>query len=271
MTTRRQKLASRRRALGFSQESLSEAVGVSPTTVARWEQGTSLPKAIIRGPLAEKLQVTMPELERMLTSEPPAALNGHAVPAWLDHYTSLEQGAARIQTVEPVTVPGLLQTEDYAAAMLRQHYQPVSEQDVADRTESRMTRQAVLDRRPDPLELHCIIDESALNRETGSAGVMAAQMDHLLAMDAKPTVLVQIVPADGPALHTAWFGSFTLFTSAGSSTPFMTCTENLGGVHYQDSPHVIEAHAELFAHLAAVALTPEQSAELIKNRAERYR
>lgn len=136
---------------------------------------------------------------------------------------------------------------------------------------ARMARQAVLDRNPDPLELHCVIDESVLNRETGGPAVMAEQLDRLASVADRPTVLVQIVPAGGGALHCASFGSFSLFTSAESSGPFMACTEDLGGNHYQDGPTVIEAHAELFEHLTTIALPPEQSAELIKTRAERYR
>lgn len=230
-----------------------------------------MPLARFRRPLAKALELGLPELERMLGGDGSAsAPNGHAVPGWLDHYASLEQGAARFQTVEPITIPGLLQTEQYATMMMQLHYRSVSADDVSDGVEARMARQAVLDRDPDPLEFHCIVDESVLNRETGSSALMADQLAHLAAVAARPTVVVQIVPASGDALLCTWFGSFGLFTSAGSSRPFMACTENLGGVHYQDSPNVIEAHAELFEHLATVALSPEQSAELIKNRAERY-
>ena len=271
MPPRREQLAARRQALGYSQETLSEAIGVAVESVARWERGQTKPRAMHRSPLADRLQVTLPELERILNGHEQPALNGHAVPAWLSHYASLEQGAARFQTVEPISIPGLLQTEQYATAMMQNYYRPASANDIADRVQARLARQAVLDREPDPLELHCVIDESVLNRETGSSAVMADQLDHLVSVAGRPTVLVQIVPAGGGALHCTWFGSFSLFTSAGSSKPFMACTEDLGGIHYQDSPHVIEAHAELFEHLTTIALPPEQSAELIKTRAEKYR
>jgi transcriptional regulator with XRE-family HTH domain len=272
MSGRRKQLAARRVALGLTQEALAESLGVSSLSIRRWEAGTTKPRTPQRAPLADRLQITLPELERLLSGTPEVPVpDGHAVPSWLTHYASLEQGAARLQTVEPITIPGLLQTEDYARALMQYHYRPVSEGEVADTVRVRLARQAVLDREPDPLELHCIIDESVLNRQTGTPEVMAAQLDHLASVAAKPTVLIQVVPASGGVMHSASFGSFTLFTAADKARPYMACTEDLGSIHYQDSRHAIEAHTGLFDHLAAVALSPEQSAELILNQAERYR
>jgi hypothetical protein len=217
------------------------------------------------------LDVTLPQLEQLIdgTSET-AGLNGHAVPPWLDHYTSLEQAAARLQTFEPIAIPGLLQTEDYATAVMRSNHLPVSEEAIVELVRARLARQDVLDRQPEPLELFCVIDESVLHRVTGSDDVMAAQLDHLATMAQKPSLQLQVVPADSSALHCAAFGSFRLFTSAGATAPFMTCTEDLTGFNYLDRPPAIEAHAELFEHLTRAALSPPETANLIQTTAERY-
>lgn len=269
---KREKLAARRVALGLTQEMLAEATGVTAAAVRRWELGAARPRARQRAPLAEKLQVTLPELERMLGGGGSVeAPNGHAVPSTLDHFASLEQGASRLQSFEPITVPGLLQTADYARAAMETNWRSPSSEAISGWVEGRLARQEVLDREPSPLELCCVVDESVLNRVTGGPGVMAAQLDHMVSMAQRPTVQLQIFPAESPSLHSAAFGSFTLFTSDSSSRPFMVCTEDLTGFNYLDRPPALEIHAELFEHLATVALSPEQSAELIQNRAERYR
>ena len=265
---RRDQFAARRLALGFSQESLSEAIGVSPASVARWEQGLASPRGRHRGPLAAKLQVTLPELDRILDGD--AVLNGHAVPAWMSHYVSLEQGAARLQTFEPITMPGLLQTARYSEAVMRTSWLPLSKDVIQQRVAARIARQAVLDRQPEPLELCAVIDESVLRRVTGGPAVMSEQLDHLVRMAQRPTVQLQLVPLESPALHTAAFGSFRLFTSCEGTVPYMVCTEDLTGFNYSDRPPAIETHANLFEHLAAIALPPDQSAELIHQIAERY-
>ena len=270
MPDRRQQLADRRLALGFSQEALAEAIGVSAASIARWERGASRPRPMQRQPLADKLQVTLPELERMLGGKAAAPPNGHAVPGWLSHYASLEQGAARLQTFDPVTLPGLLQTAAYAEAVMRTSWISLSDDIIRERVEARVARQAVLGREPEPLELCCVIDESVLYRVTGGPEIMAEQLDYLCTMANRPSIQLQVFPSDGSAVHMASFGSFRLFTSAEVEMPYIVCTEDLTGFNYLDRPPAIEAHVELFDHLTTVALPPDQSAELIQNRAERY-
>ena len=97
----RSQLASRRKALGFSQESLAEAMSVTTSTVSRWEQGVATPKARMRTPLAELLELTPVELDRLLdvdSQQQLASLNGHDVPLWLGHFASLEQAAGEVRS-----------------------------------------------------------------------------------------------------------------------------------------------------------------------------
>lgn len=270
----RHQLAARRRAAGHSQESLAQVLDVRAQSVARWERGLSTPLARHRRPLAKVLELSLAELEQLLdgTDQAPAAWSGqHLVPPWLDHYSSLEQAAAKLETFEPISVPGLLQTEDYATAVMCASHLPVSMVAVRARVQARLARQAVLRREPDPLELSCIIDESVLHRVTGSPGVMAAQLDHLEYWAGRPTVDLRVVPASSSALHCAAFGSFRLFTSPGGRRPFIACTEDLTGFNYLDRPDAIEAHTQLFDHLTEVALSPPESVDLIESVTAGYR
>ena len=270
MPTPRHQFIARRKALGFTQETLAYALESGVTSIRRWEQGAGTPKPRFRRRLADVLEVTLPQLEQMVGLNSPA-LNGHAVPPWLNHYASLEQGAAKLQTFEPIIIPGLLQTEEYAAAVLRAHYLPVSDESVSERVKARMARKAVLDREPEPLELVCVFDECVLHRVTGGPEVMAGQLHHLYEMAARRSIELLIVPADGNALHCTPFGSFDLFTSAGATRPFIVCTEDLGGVNYQDRLQPIADYSRLFEHLVNSALSSTESAELIRSTAEDYR
>ena len=270
VSTPRRQFIARRKYLGFTQEMLAAGLEVAVTSVARWEQGTGTPKPKFRRRLAEVLEVTMDELEQMLGLNSPAALNGHAVPPWLDHYASLEQGAARLQAFEAILVPGLLQTEEYAATVMRTYYLPASEENVRERVDSRMARKAVLDREPEPLELVCVFEEYVLHRVTGGPEVMAGQLRHLCEMATRPNIELRVIPSGGHALQSSSFGPFFLFTSAGATRPFIVCTEDLAGFNYQDRPQPIADYSYLFEHLVNSALSATESAELICSTAEDY-
>lgn len=95
------------------------------------------PKATIRRPLAELLELSPVELHYLLDADEPArreqsqALNGHAVPQWLGHFASLEQSASEFRVFEPMVVPALLQTEAYTRSIERAYHRPVSHTEVA--------------------------------------------------------------------------------------------------------------------------------------------
>jgi hypothetical protein len=136
---------------------------------------------------------------------------------------------------------------------------------------ARIARQAVLARKPNPLELICIIDESVLHRETGGPDLMADQIEHLRLAARQPTIQLQIIPAQNPAVHNVACGSFWMFASEATMTPYMICTQGLEGFNYYDGQAAIGTHVELFDYLSTVALTPDQSDEVLSTTLERYR
>ena len=266
----RHELQARRKAAGYSQETFAHALEVASSSVGRWENGIGTPLDRYRRPMAELLGVTLAELEHMIGMNSPAALHGHAVPPWLNHYASLEQGAAKLQTVEPLAIPGLLQTQEYAAAVMRAYFLPVSDDGVTERVNARMARQRVLDRKPEPLELVCVIYEPVLHQMMGGREVMAGQLRHLCKMAAGPTVELRVVPLGKTEIQSALFGPFWLFTSAGATSPFIVCTEDIGGLNYLDRPNLIATYVLLFEYLVNSALSATQSTELIRATAEDY-
>jgi transcriptional regulator with XRE-family HTH domain len=103
-----------------------------------------------------------------------------------------EEVAASLRNFEHALIPGLLQTPDYARAVLATRPN-TSEDEVDDLVEARLARQAVLDRDDPPL-LWAVIDEAVLHREVGSPEIMHGQLEHLARMSRRPNITVEVVP-----------------------------------------------------------------------------
>jgi transcriptional regulator with XRE-family HTH domain len=128
-----------------------------------------------------------------------------ATPPWFRNYVSHEQRARTLRNWFPSLLDGLLQTEDYARAILA--VSPgVTDDEVTARLAARMKRQAILTG-DDPPAAWFLADEAALNRRVGSPQVMAAQMTHLVAVARLPNITIQVVPA---IAHAGLLGGFSL-------------------------------------------------------------
>jgi transcriptional regulator with XRE-family HTH domain len=271
MAVRREEMRRRREQLGLTQEQVAEQLRVSVSSYRGWEAGTRTPRVGFRPRIARVLQVSLVEVHRWFETcaAPP---DGVAVPAWLGTFAALEQGAAEVRSYQPVSVPGLLQTATYAAAVQRSDTVdgPISGVEVDRWVDHRLTRQEVLERTPDPLRLSVVIDESILYRVTGDGEIMHDQLLHLVAQAKRPTIDVRILPLDR-ATHVAAFGSFTLLTSPGAIEPYMTVVLDWVSAHYLELPTMVGAHTRLFRHLQEVARSPADSIDLIRDVAkERY-
>lgn len=259
----RHQLVARRKAAGYSQERMAARLAVNPSTYNRWEVGRATPRDRHRPGLAEVLGLTLEELDLLLDNrlgtETWPHVSGHQVPIAQTLYASLEQGAGRIETVVPAVIPGLLQTRDYATALMRGHFDPLSDSEVENLVGFRLARQRVLDRLPVPPIYHCIVDGSALHRVVGSAEVMAAQIDHLVDLASRPRVEIRVVPAWSSAMSSNNVGEFTLFSAEGAENPYVLCTEDLAGVQYHDARDMVDRYVRLLHYLRAEALSTEGS------------
>jgi transcriptional regulator with XRE-family HTH domain len=264
--TPRPELAARRRALGYSQEALAQALEVSSTAVAGWEQGKRTPHPRYRPPLAELLVVSLVELDRLIGPTPPIELNGHRVPAWLNTYESLVLEAGRLEMVVRTAVPAMLQTSAYATGTERSVPRSTDDQ-VRERVEVRIARQAVLGREPDPLELVAVLHEAVLHDAAGGPDVLGDQLDHLLAMAERPNVEILVLPADGRAMFCP--GEFELLVRQGDTSPFMAVIAIPGGASYHERD--VRSFITMFADVRAAALPPDESARRIEAIRETFR
>ncbi|GLU49041.1 helix-turn-helix domain-containing protein [Nocardiopsis ansamitocini] len=173
-----------------------------------------------------------------------------------------ETGASLIRTFEGLLTPGLLQTPDYAAAVLRGG-RVLSSTDIDRKVAGRMRRQEVL-ASDDPPRLWAVIDEAALRKRVGGDDVMTAQIRHLIGMAERPNVDIQVL-RDSAGSHAAMDGSFMILDfpdPADLPLVYMeTATEDL----YLEKPQVIQHYVSVFGHICSAAESPEASVAFLES------
>ncbi|MDJ0462718.1 helix-turn-helix transcriptional regulator [Streptomyces sp. H27-C3] len=186
------------------------------------------------------------------------------LPDWFSMYVSLEGAAALIRAYEPHFVPGLLQTEDYARAIMRTGaVGQTRPEDIERHVALRMERQSLLTQRGAP-KLWVIMDETVLRRPVGGPSVQAAQLDRLIDAVEMPNVTVQVAEfATGH--HPGTYGPFVLFRFAVPELPDMVYSEYLTGAVYLDARPEVAAHLEVMDRMAAQAATAHRTKEILKN------
>ncbi|WP_422772709.1 helix-turn-helix domain-containing protein [Plantactinospora sp. WMMC1484] len=144
----------------------------------------------------------------------------------------LESRATEIHYFQPVAVPGLLQTREYAAAIIRCANSAASSQQIDRWIELRMTRQQLLDREA-RLRLTAVIDEGVIRRLVGGPAVMRAQLTHLIALSERPDIEIRILPFEAGA-HASPDGQFDLFRMA-EPYPDVACMQTPSGAVYVEA------------------------------------
>jgi hypothetical protein len=181
-------------------------------------------------------------------------------PGWFAQWADIEARASVIRWFEPLLVPGLLQVESYARAVLGWKPDRASAEV---NLRSRLARQAVLDR----AELRVVILEPVLYREVGDAVTMGGQIAHLLAVGELPSVVLQVV-ADTPAVAGALGGAFAIATE-GAADVAAYAESNIQGAVYTDGDLVARA-GRVFDGLRADALPWTQTQDLLRKAGERW-
>jgi transcriptional regulator with XRE-family HTH domain len=260
---RRVELINRRVALGYTQQRLGEALGVTPETIAAWERGAFTPNPDKRPKLASVLKTSLPDVDRMIDPDAaPLVLDGHPVPMWLSHYESLVEAAGWLGVAEPISIHGLLQTPAYAEVVERATEHSFSDEQVEERVERRLARQRALYRVRDALRLTAVVPEHLLRARVGGPEVMGEQLDRLVEIQQLPNVELLVLPADERS--TVIVNGFELIARPRDTVPFMSVTLDPGGVaRYGEDPDVVTKFVAKFEHLVASALPPPDSVELI--------
>lgn len=173
-----------------------------------------------------------------------------------------ESGASMIRTFEALLIPGLFQTPDYAAAVLRGS-RVLSDGDIRRKVAGRMRRQEILASEGAP-HVWVVIDEAALRKRVGGDKVMTEQIRHLTAMAERPNIDIQVL-RDRAGSHAAMEGAFMILDFPDpADLPLVyieTATEDL----YLEQPEAIQNYVSTFGHICSSADSPEDSVQYMES------
>ncbi|MER5549666.1 DUF5753 domain-containing protein [Streptomyces sp. NPDC002589] len=262
------RLAALRDAAGLTAAEAAKQLRTAATTITRMEKAEVALKFANARALLEIYEVSRKEAQEFLTLLDQANKPGwwqsfrDALPSWFGVYVSLEDAATQVRVYEPHVVPGLLQTEDYARAVLQVGL-PRPDADVLERRVGlRTARQELLNRSPEPPHLWVVMEETALRRKVGDRSTMVAQLDRLLHAAELPNVTLQVCTFEG-GLHPGGFGPFTLFRIP--ELPDIACIDSLSRVHYTEDAQETALYREALDHMTAYALSADDTKNFISD------
>ncbi|WP_367319832.1 helix-turn-helix transcriptional regulator [Streptomyces sp. HUAS ZL42] len=260
-----------REAAGLKREEAAKVLRVAPATVRRMEMAEVALKIPYVQVLLETYAVPEDEANTFVALAEEANQPGwwqrfhDVLPEWFSLFVSLEGAARMIRSYEPHFVPGLLQTEDYARAVLEAGTIGQTTPEAIERHVSlRIARQRLLEG-PNPPHLWVIMDETVLRRPVSiRSEVMRGQLDKLLEYAERDRVTLQIAEfAAGP--HPGTAAPFSLFRFAEPELPDMVVTEYLTGALYLDHRREVSAHLEVLDHMTTHAASAQRTRKILQD------
>jgi hypothetical protein len=186
---------------------------------------------------------------------------GDVLPNWFQSYLGLEASASLIRTYEVQFVPGLLQTRDYARAVVMLGHGHAPAEDIERRVSLRIARQQVL-ARPDAPHLWAVVDEAALRRPIGGPEVMRAQIEALIAATRLPNVRLQVITF-GAGGHAAAGGVFSILRFPEEDLPDVVYIEQLTSALYLDKRDDVDHYAAAMETLCVEAEPPDHTVDVL--------
>ncbi|MFJ9869245.1 Scr1 family TA system antitoxin-like transcriptional regulator [Streptomyces sp. NPDC101165] len=247
-------LATARRAAGLSQSGLSVALNINEETIASIEQGRRSLKPDIaeifdeflgtKGMLAAGV-ANLPEVDQF--------------PLWAEEYMDQEQEAITLAWYDALVVPGLLQTEAYARALLGGRFPPYDREELETKVEARVGRREILQRKAPPT-LSFVVWEPALCMPTGGRETHREQLRFLRECSELPFLSLQVLPLDRTA-HAGDAGPFILLETPAHQ--HLAYTESQRGSQWVSDPNEVSILERRYAMLRTQALTIEDSRSLL--------
>ncbi|GLW24026.1 helix-turn-helix domain-containing protein [Microbispora triticiradicis] len=184
------------------------------------------------------------------------------LPSWFQAYVGLEEAAERIRTYEVQFVPGLLQTKEYARAVITAGAVGAAPEEIARRVDLRLERQRILDGGNAPT-FWAVIDEAALRRPIGGGEVMRGQVQHLIDLMNQPNITIQVIPFSYGG-HAAEGGAFSILRFSDQDLPDVVYVEQLASALYLDKREEVDRYTEVMERLCAVSTTPAETVDLLR-------
>lgn len=262
----------RREEAGLTQDEVFERTSINQATLYRVENALSRPQVRTLRALLDLYGVNSERTAYLLTLLRESDQRGWLetidadLPERLTTYVEFEDEASTVLNYESSFVPGLLQTEGYARAIVRGVLPEATLAEVDSRVAVRMRRQEVLTRER-PIRLWAIVSEGALRHRVGDIEVMRRQMLRLTEAAKEPNVTLQVLPFEAGA-HPGMLGSFHVLNFGDVELPDVVYIDSMAGDLFLDRADDIDRYTVIFEYLRAIALSPESSVSLITKLAE---
>ncbi|CAL9541777.1 transcriptional regulator with XRE-family HTH domain [Streptomyces glaucescens] len=276
-TVRRRRLGQELRRLrelkGMTAEEVAERLLVSQSKISRLENGR---RSISQRDVRDLCGVYEVEDHRIVDSLMQMAKDSRQQGWWhafgdvpYSVYIGLETDAASLRVYDPQVVPGLLQTRQYAEALIQGALPEASPTDIDKRVQVRLRRQERIAADENPLRLWAVLDEAAVRREVGSKQVMIEQLEYLLEMSQLPHVTVQLIPFEMGA-HPGVSGQYAILEFPDAADSSVVYIEGVTSDLYLEKAQDVQKYAVMYEHLRAQALNVEQTREFIAEVAKDY-
>jgi transcriptional regulator with XRE-family HTH domain len=256
-----QELRAARAKAGLSREELGAKINYSGSLIGMIESMSRSPSLDFARRCDEVFDMpgTFERMQVRLRAEP--------LPEWFRPFAIHEAAATALYAFELALVPGLLQTADYARALLSKRM-GVSAEDSERLVRARLERQDVLDRAdPPPPMLWAVIDEAVLRRPVGGREVMREQVEHLIEMAGRPSIMIQVIP-QSVDVHEGLNGSFVIAEAAGEMSIVYLETAMTGFT--LERPEHVAVVKLAYETLRAEALSPAASLALMEDVAKTW-
>jgi transcriptional regulator with XRE-family HTH domain len=245
----------------------------NPSTLGRWENGDRrIRPADLRG-LLDVYDVQDDQREALMTLAREARQRGwwqaygDVLPSEYSSYIGLETEALSLQTYQQQLIPALVQTDDYARAVIRAGRPDDNDAQIGRRVAVRLDRQNVLADDP-PLSLWAVTDEAAIRRVVGGPDVMRNQLNHLAEVAERPGIQLQVLPFATGA-HAAMAASFVILGFEAPDPAVVYLDTGTSALFVEEASEV-DAYRLMFDHLRAAALAPGESVRLFRTTAQAF-
>ncbi|ATW49058.1 helix-turn-helix domain-containing protein [Streptomyces xantholiticus] len=276
-TVRRRRLGQELRRLremkGMTAEEVAERLLVSQSKISRLENGR---RSISQRDVRDLCGVYEVEDHRIVDSLMQMAKDSRQQGWWhafgdipYSVYIGLETDAASLRVYEPQVVPGLLQTRQYAEALITGALPESGTTDIEKRVSVRLRRQERIRDAEHPLRLWVVIDEAALRREVGGKQLMREQLEHLVELSHEPHVTVQVLPFDMGA-HPGINGQYAILEFPDASDSSVVYIEGVTSDLYLEKANDVQKYSVMYEHLRAQALNVDQTRQFIADIAKTY-
>ncbi|MCI3272383.1 helix-turn-helix transcriptional regulator [Streptomyces cylindrosporus] len=276
-TVRRRRLGQELRRLrelkGMTAEEVAERLLVSQSKISRLENGR---RSISQRDVRDLCGVYEVEDHRIVDSLMQMAKDSRQQGWWHSFgdipysvYIGLETDAASLRVYDPQVVPGLLQTRQYAEALIAGALPETAAADVEKRVQVRLRRQERITAPENPLRLWTVMDEAALKRVVGNKSLMRDQLEHLVEQSQLPHVTVQVIPFEMGA-HPGLNGQYAILEFPDAADSSVVYIEGVTSDLYLEKANDVQKYSVMYEHLRAQALNPDQSRQFIADIAKEY-